>query len=304
MANGEGERSDAEMNVDSSGSRPMPLALGQFGPWFSPVFDDEVRIRMVVEAEALGFRAAWLGIGRRSMPGLEAVEQTLEATSSIVVATSVLNMWMNDPDVVATSYGRIAERVPGRLLIGLGMGHPEYVPDYRSPYAMMARYLERLDDGGVPADGRVLAALGPNTLRLARERSAGSHPYLVGPGHTRMARRVLGAGAILAPEHTVMVCIEDPPARELAREFLDHPYLHLENYVNNLLRQGFTRGDVAGGGSDRLVEALVTSGSPDVVAEGLRAHLEAGADHVAVQALTGDGDAMEPFRRLAPILLG
>lgn len=291
-------------SVVFSDSRPTAIDLGQFGPWFSPAFDDEARIRMVVEAETLGFSTAWLGIGRRSMHRLELVERALEATSTMVVTTSVLNIWTNDPDVVATSYGRIAGRFPGRLLIGLGLGHPESAPEYRAPYATLVRYLDRLDAGGLPPEGRVIAALGPNTLRLARERSAGSHPYLVGPRHTRMARQMLGPGATLAPEQTVVIGTDGQLARKLAREFLNNPYLHLENYVNNLLRHGFTRADIAGGGSDHLVTTLVSSGRADVVAEGLQAHLEAGADHVAVQALTGDGDPMEPFRQLAPVLLG
>ena len=288
--------------MDSSAGKPKSIDLGRFGTWFSPVFDDESRVRFVVEAEALGYPTAWLGIGRRSMPDLEPVERALEATSTIVVATSVLNMWTNDPDVVAISYRRIAERFPDRLLIGLGLGNPESVADYRSPYATMASYLDRLDDGGLPREGRMIAALGPNTLRL-RDRSVGSHPYLVGPKHTRMAREVLGPSPLLAPEHTVVVDADDQRARQMAREFLDNPYLHLTNYVNNLFRQGFAPDDLTAGGSDVLLDTLVSSGPPDVVFDGVRAHLDAGADHVAIQSLVVDGDPMDAFRRLAPLLL-
>ncbi|HEY2270169.1 MAG TPA: TIGR03620 family F420-dependent LLM class oxidoreductase [Streptosporangiaceae bacterium] len=275
---------------------PQP---GTFGAWFNPSHDDDTRVRMAAEAEALGFGTAWLGLGRRTLPGLTLVERALDATTTIVVATAIVNMWTNDAASVAESYERIDARHPGRFLLGVGIGHPESISQFRSPYDTMVSYLDALD-AAVPAGRRVLAALGDRALRLARDRAAGTHPYLVVPGHTRHARDVLGPGALLAPEHTVIVSTDAGHARD----FVASPYLGLRNYVSNLLRHGFSPADTAGRGSDRLIDALVLHGTPQTIAAGLTAHLEAGADHVAVQVLADPGhDPMPGYRQLAKALL-
>jgi probable F420-dependent oxidoreductase len=168
----------------------------------------------------------------------------------------------------------------------------------------MVDYLDRLDAGGVPADRRILAALGPRALRLAADRALGTHPYLVIPSHTREARQLLGPGAVIAPEHKVVLETDPEVARGIGRQFLADPYLKLRNYTNNLRRHGYTDDDFTGGGSDRLVDALVLHGSVDAIAAGLRAHLDAGADHVAIQVLTAEGhDPIPGYRQLAHALL-
>ncbi len=278
--------------------------LGQIGAWLSPAYGDDARTAMVIQAESLGYPAAWLGFGRASVGDLALAERILDATSTITVATAIVNMWTNDPSDVAASYRRIASRHGGRFLLGVGIGHPESVAAYRQPYATMVGYLDQLDVGGVPADRRILAALGPRALRLAADRTLGAHPYLVVPDHTLAARQMLGPDVIIAPEHKVVVDTDPDWARAIGRAFVEDPYLKLSNYTSNLRRSGYTDADIAGGGSDGLIDALVLHGSPDAIATGLRAHLRAGADHVAVQVLTAAGrDPMPDYRQLARVLL-
>jgi probable F420-dependent oxidoreductase len=280
----------------------MSLRLGTFGAWFNPSYDDDTRVRFVAEAEALGFGTAWLGLGRRAVPGLTLIERALDATSKIVIATAIVNMWTNDAASIARSYERIDAKHPGRFLLGVGIGHPESITRFHSPYDTMVSYLDELD-AAVPADRRILAALGDRSLRLARDRAAGAHPYLVVPGHTRHARDVLGPGVLLAPEHKVVVSADAGHARAIARDFVADPYLGLRNYVNNLLRHGFSAADIADGGSDGLIDALVIHGTPETIAARLTAHLEAGADHVGVQVLVAPGhDPMPGYRQLAKAL--
>lgn len=278
--------------------------LGRIGAWFHPGYGDEARTEFAVEAETLGYPVAWLGFGAASVADLAVVEQILRATSTIVVATAIVNMWTNDADEVAASYRRVTSRYGDRVLLGVGIGHPEANSDYRQPYATMVDYLDRLDAGGVLPARRILAALGPRALRLAAGRTLGTHPYLVVPQHTREARGMLGSGVVIAPEQTVVVGAELDAARTVGRAFVSDPYLKLTNYTNNFRRYGYTDADFEGGGSDRLIDGLMLHGSTDTVAAGVHSHLEAGADHIGIQVLTADGENPMPgYRELARVLL-
>jgi probable F420-dependent oxidoreductase len=277
--------------------------LGQIGAWFNPRDDDDTRTEFVIQAEALGYPTAWLGGGRASISDLSLVERVLDETSTITVATAIVNMWTNDPADIAESYQRIAARHGERFLLGIGIGHPESITIYRQPYATMVDYLDQLDAGGVPRDRRILAALGPRALRLAADRTLGTHPYLVVPDHTHEARQLLGPDVAIAPEHKVVVQTDPDIARSIGRPFVADPYLKLQNYTNNLRRYGYTDDDINHGGSDRLIDALVLHGTIDAIATGLRAHLDAGADHVAIQVLTAGNDPMPGYQRLAQTLL-
>jgi probable F420-dependent oxidoreductase len=198
---------------------------------------------------------------------------------------------------------RIEGKHPGRFLLGVGIGHPEQTTKYRSPYATMVDYLDQLDDGGVPVAGRALAALGPKALRLAAERTAGAHPYLTTPEHTRQAREIVGDGVLLAPEQKVVVDTDAERARAIGRPVVEKPYLHLVNYRSNLQRLGWSESDLDGGGSDALIDALVAHGDATAVAARLTAHLDAGADHVCAQVLTADGaDPLPALRELSAAL--
>ncbi|MBC3190250.1 LLM class F420-dependent oxidoreductase [Pseudonocardia sp. C8] len=276
----------------------MTPSLGRYGIWrHASALTPDLAKRI----ETLGFTAVWIG---GSPPGdLELAESLLDATSSLVVATGIVNVWSAPADEVAPSYHRIAGRHPDRFLLGIGVGHPEATSDYRRPFATLVDYLDRLDDAGVPDDARVLAALGPKVLDLARERSAGAHPYLTTPEHTRLARERLGSGVLLAPEHKVVLDTDPEAARALGRPAVQKPYLGLRNYTTNLERLGWSDDDLAGGGSDALIDALVAHGAPEQVAARLDEHLAAGADHVCAQVITaGMREPEEDLARLAGAL--
>jgi probable F420-dependent oxidoreductase len=280
----------------------MTPPLGTFGAWLNPVQTDLARTRYATQAEAAGYGTVWLGCGVRRVEDLALAERILETTSTITVATGIVNMWVNDADTLARSYHRIRATHGDRLLLGIGVGHREFNVAYRKPYDHMVAYLDRLDDAGVPRENRVLAALGPRTLKLAADRTAGAHPYLTAPGHTRYARDVLGANAILAPEQAVVVDADPDAARAVGRGFIT-PHLGVRNYITSLLRHGYTEQDLAGAGSDRLVDDLSVHGTPQAIAGRLAEHLRAGADHVAIQVLTRDGaDPMPGYRALAGAL--
>lgn len=276
----------------------MTVTLGTYGIWRHTGGLDAA---LAVEVERLGYGAIWVGGSPRG--DLALVEDMLAATDRIAVATGIVNMWATPADEVAASYHRVEGRHPGRFLLGVGIGHPEATSDYRRPYATIVDYLDRLDAGGVPQAGRALAALGPKVLALSAERTAGAHPYLTTPEHSREARGLLGEGVLLAPEHKVVLDTDPERARSIGRPVVEKPYLGLVNYTSNLLRLGWTEDDVAGGGSDRLIDALVAHGTAAAVAARLREHLDAGADHVCAQLLTpGLADPLPGLSELATAL--
>lgn len=261
------------------------------------------------ELESLGYRAAWLPDVGGDLFG--AVANVLGATTSLVAATGVLNLWMHEPAETAAGYHDIVASHGERFLVGIGVSHQVFVDaatssTYTRPLTKTREYLDAIDalDRPLPRDARVLAALGPKMLELARERSAGAHPYLANPQHTATARAALGAGRLLAPEQPVVLETDPAAARAVARQHLA-TYLTLPNYVNNLLRLGLTDDDVADGGSDRLVDAIVAWGDEQAIARRVQEHRDAGADHVCIQVLTEDRMALprDQWRRLAPALV-
>jgi probable F420-dependent oxidoreductase len=261
----------------------MSIELGKVGIWRNA---SGLTPEVVAEVEALGYGTIWVG---SSPPGdLAVVEHLLDTTKSIAVATGIVNVWQDDAATVGAAYHRITARLPGRFLLGLGIGHPEATQEYRQPYATLVSYLDQLDDLKVPVEGRVLAALGPRVLRLSAERAAGAPPYLVTPEHTRQARQILGDGPLLAPEQKLVLGTDPQRARAIGRRRVQDPYLGLANYLSSLRRQGWTDADFADGGSDALIDALAVHGDAAAIARGVTAHLEAGADHVAAQILNAD----------------
>lgn len=269
------------------------IDIGRFGIWRRV---SEIDGDMAREAENLQFGAIWIG---GSPPGdLVAVEEILDATERIPVVTGIVNMWREDATTVAASHHRLREKHPGRFLLGVGIGHPESTSEYDDPVAKIESYLDELGQGGVPKEEIILAALGPRVLGIAAERTAGAHPYLTTPTHTRFARGVLGDGPMLAPEHFVVVADGDQ-AHDAGRQTVGR-YLRLDNYRRNLSREGWDEADLDAGGSDRLIEALVLQGSPERIADGLREHLKAGADHISLQVISGGPG--EAHRQLAVAL--
>ena len=267
--------------------------FGTYGVWRAAGQLDGAFAQRV---EQLGFGALW--VGGSPAADLMIVEELLDATEAIVVATGIVNIWSADARSVAQSFHRIEDAHPGRLVLGIGSGHREATPERVKPLAALRAYLDVLDDEGVRKDQRLLAALGDRTLALAAERTLGAHPYLTVPAHTRHAREILG-DALLAPELKAVIAGSADEARETARRYLAR-YLRLENYVGALRRFGVADGELEGGGSDALIDAVAANPTADDIAAGLRSHVEAGADHVSVQAL-GD-DPLGTLERLAPVL--
>jgi probable F420-dependent oxidoreductase len=289
----------------------MLIDLGKVGIWsrelrYHP--DRGARAAAAAEVEDLGYTAIFIPDAGGNVLG--EIAHLLAATRRIPLATGVLNIWMHDPADVSRRWAGLASRFGPRFLLGLGSSHAPLVQSagrgpYLRPYSRMVGYLDALDAATaiVSAADRMLAALGPRMLSLARDRAGAAHPYLVPPEHTAFARQILGEGPVLAPEQAVILEPDGPRGHELARAFVSD-YLTLLNYVRNLRRLGFGDDDFAGHGSDRLVDALVVHGDEEVIAARIRAHHDAGADHVCIYVV-GGGDESLPlgaWRRLAPAL--
>jgi len=288
----------------------MTYPLSGTGIWSSALRygDAGPAAEAAAELEALGYSALWLpDIGGDLF---EVLERLLAATSTVTIATGILNLWMHEAEETASKYHQYRERFGRRTLFGIGVSHAPLIDmaeagRYRKPLARTREYLDALDASPqpMPAEDRVLAALGPKMLELARTRAGGAHPYLVTPEHTEVARGALGAGPLLAPEQAVVLETDPQRARSIARQHLAG-YLGLPNYANNWKRFGFTDDDIADGGSSRLVDALVAWGDEEAILARVQQHRDAGADHVCIQVLGEDLSALplEDWRRLAPVL--
>jgi probable F420-dependent oxidoreductase len=260
------------------------------------------------ELEELGYSALWIpDVGQT--PVLESVDHLLSATKDIVIATGILNLWMNEPADVAASYASLLAAHGDRFLMGIGVSHAPLIDStepgrYRKPLAATESFLDALDAAQppVPVGARALAALGPKMLELAATRTRGAHPYLVTPEFTRRARELLGDGPLLLPEQTVILTEDAAQAREIGAHWIKM-YLAMPNYANNMLRQGFSADDVASV-SDRLLNGIIAWGDETAVIGRINEHLSAGADHVCVQVLTPDlGEyPLEQWRRIAAAL--
>jgi probable F420-dependent oxidoreductase len=260
------------------------------------------------ELDELGYTALWIpDVGQT--PVLDSVDHLLSATKDIVVATGILNLWMNEPADVATSYASLTAAHGDRFLMGIGVSHAPLIDStepgrYRQPLAATAAFLDALDDAQppVPVGARVLAALGPKMLELAAGRSRGAHPYLVSPEHTRGARALLGDGPLLLPEQTAILTEDVSEARAIGTGWIKR-YLAMPNYANSMLRLGFSPDDVVSV-SDRLFDAIIVWGDEAAVIGRVNEHLSAGADHVCLQVLTAELNEypLEQWRRIAAAL--
>lgn len=295
--------------------REARARLGRVGVWSFAL--DELPAggerQTVAEIEALGYPSLWIPEGLESKEIVAHASLLLAASDRLTIATGIANMWARDAVALANAARLLADDHPGRFVLGIGVGHSSSAKvrgaRYERPWSGMRAYLEDMD--GAPSSGpeparpapRLLAALGPRMLELAAERTAGAHTYFVPVEHTAAARRTLGAEPVLAVEQTVVLASDPSTARRIARGFAVD-YLELPNYANNLRRLGFTDEDVAGAGSDRAIDATIAWGGLDRVVDRVRAHLGAGADHVAVQVIADAGETgLRELRELAPSLL-
>jgi probable F420-dependent oxidoreductase len=273
-------------------TKPNLGTFGAFGHYsqFRQLTPEQLRA-----IEELGYGAIWAG---GSPPAeLDWVDPILGATEALQLATGIVNIWTAEAGPVAESFHRIDKAYPGRFLLGIGVGHPEAHTEYKKPYDALTDYLDRLDEYGVPQDRRVVAALGPQVLKLSARRSAGAHPYLTTPEHTATARELI-PDAFIAPEHKAILTTDAEQARAVGRKALD-VYLGLANYLSNFKRLGFTDEDLAKPGSDRFIDAVVAYGTPDAIAARLKQHVAAGADHVPVQVLTSPDKLVPALAELA-----
>jgi probable F420-dependent oxidoreductase len=231
------------------------------------------------EVERLGYGTLW--VAGSPAAELAFAEPILAQTTTLQLATGIVNVWTAPAKDVAESFHRIEAAYPGRFLLGIGVGHPEHTTEYRKPYDALVDYLDELDAAGVPAHRRVLAALGPRMLELAARRSAGAHPALTTPEHTALARKALGSEALLAPSQLVSINPDPDASRTIGRQMIGN-YLGTVNYASSWRRLGFTVDDLAPPGSDRLIDALLAHGTAEAVAKRVNEHLGAGADQVAI----------------------
>lgn len=276
------------------------MELGRFGTWTSYRWLGEENAGEAARlVERLGFGTLWLG----GSPQLPALRPLLSATERIVVATGILNVWQSDPAQVASDFAQLNGEFPGRVLLGIGIGHPEATSQYTKPLTAMQAFLDGLDGAGtpVPREARCLAALAPKMLALSAERSLGAHTYFVPPDHTAAARAALGPGALLAPELACVLEEDVESARATARSYAKL-YLGLSNYTRNLLRHGFSQDDIGGEGSDRLIDTIVPHGTAEQIAAAALEHLSAGADHVCLQTVGVRGIPRGEWTALAAAL--
>ena len=276
------------------------MELGRFGIWTSyRALGDENVGAAARTAERLGYGTLWLG----GSPSPQRLKPMLEATTKLTLATAITNVWSDAPEQAAAEFAELERDHPGRVLLGIGIGHPEATSDYEHPLKTMREYLDGLDGAAtpVPSDRRCIAALGPKMLDLSAERTLGTHPYFVPVDHTRYARERLGPSALIAPELACVVDTDKDRAREAARKYAAL-YLNLRNYTGTLLRLGFTEQDIADGGSDRLLDAVVPQGSAVEIAAVVRDHIDAGADHVCLQTVGVKGIPEREWSALAQAL--
>jgi probable F420-dependent oxidoreductase len=290
--------------------------LGRVGVWAGAALNRTTATaarEAVAEIEELGYGSLWLSDTPSGKDPFSNAGVLLAATERIVLATGIANVWGRDAAATNSAARTLGEAFPSRFVLGLGVSHLPAVTGrghtYERPLAKMRSYLEELDaapyDAPQPPESvpRVLAALRVRMLELSRDRAHGAHPYFVPTNHTVVAREALGSGPLLVPEQAVVLETDPSRARAIAREHTTR-YLGLANYVNNLRALGFSDDDVAGGGSDRLVDAVVAWGDVDAIRARVGEHLDAGADTVLIQPLPADTEStLDQLRELAPAVL-
>jgi probable F420-dependent oxidoreductase len=250
--------------------------------------------------EDLGYGTFWLG----GSPRLPTVRPLLEATQRLVVATGIVNVWQYEPSELAAEHEQLAPEFPARLLLGIGVGHPEATSEYVGPLSKMRDFFDGLDGAPtpVPRDERCMAALGLKMLELSAERSLGTLTYFVSVEHTRFARESIGETALIATELACVVDADADRARAKARGYASR-YLGLSNYTNNLRKFGFTDEDIGDGGSDRLIDAVIPHGTGEEIAAVAHQHLNAGANHVCLQPIGVNGVPREEWTALSAALV-
>ena len=271
------------------------MDLGRLGVWcFTDKLSPQELSELAQRTEELGYSALWY-VEAVSYESIALGSFLLNETEKLIVAPGIANIYARDATATKQAQHSLAKFSGGRFLLGLGISHAFLVEDirghsYGKPVTTMRAYLDAMDKAvevAPPVDEpppTVLAALGPNMTKLAAERTAGALPYNVTPEHTAWAREVMGPGAWLCVEQKVLRVTEPTRAREVARQALA-PYMGAPNYRNNWARLGFTDADLADGGSDRFLDAMVAWGDDATIQQRIQQHFDAGASHVCIQPL-------------------
>lgn len=284
------------------------MQIGRLGVWtFIDALPAAGAVEFAQRIEAWGYSALWVpeAVGRDPFSFLGYLAAN---TRTLLLATGIANIYARDAMTMRATQKTLAELSGGRLLLGLGVSHEHLVSRvrghaYEKPVATMRAYLEAMEKalymGPQPKEDApiLLAALRPKMLALAAQKARGAHPYFVPPEHTARAREILGRGPWLCPEQMVLLETSPSKAREIARRHMTI-YTGLPNYQNNLRELGFSDADFAGGGSDRLVDAIVAWGDERAIAARIKAHHDAGADHVCIQPFRPDGQPGPDLRLL------
>jgi len=276
------------------------MDFGKYGAWTSYRRigkDNAGEAARAVEGAGLG--TLWMG----GSPRLEEMRPLLEGSETLVVGTSIVNIWGYDPADLVAEYAALEADFPGRLCVGIGVGHPEATSDYKRPLTNLEAFLDGIDAAAepIPVDRRIIAALGPKMLAMSARRSLGTIPYFTSVDHTRFSRQAVGPDALVIPEIACVIDEDVERARAAAREYAA-VYLGLSNYTNALLQHGFDQADIEDGSSDRLIDHVIPHGTAEDVAAAVRAHVEAGADHVALQTLGGEAVPAHEWRALSAAL--
>jgi probable F420-dependent oxidoreductase len=284
------------------------MDLGQKGVfWFTDALTPAQLIELAQRTEQLGYAALWypeaLGYESFGLGGF-----LLAHTDKLIIASGIANIYARDATAAKQGQHTLAKLYRGRFLLGLGVSHVPLVENargqqYRQPVATMRAYLDAMDKAAAiapPLDeppATVLAALGPQMTALAGQRTAGAFPYNVTPEHTARARAIIGPNKWLCVEQKVLLVSDPAKARERARQAMAF-YLPLTNYRNNWKRLGFDDEDLAGGGSDRFLDAMVAWGSEAAIRQRIQAHFDAGASHVCIHPLHPEGQPSPDFDAL------
>lgn len=283
--------------------------LGKVGIWsmelrFTP--DRGAALAAAAELDELGYGALWVpgGIDDKVLGDIDAL---LDATKRIPLATGIINVWKNSAEEVAAWFAGQSPSRKTRIMAGIGISHgPIIGENWGKPLGVMREYCDKLDAAGMPRENVCIAALGPKMVALSGERTAGTHPYLVTPEHSAICREIMGPGKLIAPEQGVVLATEPAVAREAARKALDH-YRYLPNYRNSWKRLGFTD-EAIDALADPFIDAIFAWGTPAQIAERVKAHHDAGADHVCLQVIPTSAEggldaARAAWRELAVVLL-
>jgi probable F420-dependent oxidoreductase len=276
------------------------MDFGDYGAWTSyRQFGEEKAGEAARAVEDAGLTALWLG----GSPRLAQLRPLLEGSEKLTVGTSIVNIWGYDPADLVVEYAALEADFPGRFCVGIGVGHPEATSDYKRPLTNLERFLDGIDtaDAPIPTNRQIIAALGPKMLTMSARRSLGTIPYFSSVAHTRFCREAVGRDSLVVPEIACVIDEDVERARATARRYAKL-YLGLSNYTNALLEHGFEQADIEDGGSDRLIDHVIPHGSAADIAAAARAHVDAGADHVALQAIGGEGIPAAEWQALAAAL--